>query len=411
MSKTFCVMPFTHINIKQKGKLSACWRYPDWIGDYTQETLVEAWNNKNMRELRRGLLSDERPEGCRSCWDLEKSGVTSTRQAQNTEFSNITESVVRRAMSDDFSMPIENLSCIEVRFDNVCNLMCRHCSSDYSSKWETAVKKDSSLRAAMIDAGTYKAWDNPRKLTDGLIAEIGKLSENINYIMISGGEPLYHDKHYDFLEKISHNAKNIKLSYNSNLTTLTYKNKSIIDLWKKFKKISLRVSIDAEPSIYEYVRVHSDLPKVESNIDVLNNELDNLYLSTTCTASVLNITRLPKIFEYFNSIGGNIHTSIVQYPDSLNPRILPKELKEDVTNAWNTWLSTVDENIRKTAHCTIHIDNQIKCAKRYGNYVIDYMNSCDHHDNWPAFKKYIEIMDTYHNTDILDVYPEFKQYW
>ena len=30
---TFCIMPFHHINIKNEGKISTCWRYPDWIGD------------------------------------------------------------------------------------------------------------------------------------------------------------------------------------------------------------------------------------------------------------------------------------------------------------------------------------------------------------------------------------------
>ena len=41
---TFCIMPFHHINIKNEGKISTCWRYPNWIGDFTEVKLKEAWN-------------------------------------------------------------------------------------------------------------------------------------------------------------------------------------------------------------------------------------------------------------------------------------------------------------------------------------------------------------------------------
>ena len=47
MNNTFCVMPFTHLNIKHEGKVSACWRFPDKLGDYNNETLADIWNNSN----------------------------------------------------------------------------------------------------------------------------------------------------------------------------------------------------------------------------------------------------------------------------------------------------------------------------------------------------------------------------
>ena len=89
MSKTFCVMPFCHVNIKQEGKVSACWRYPDKIGDYTAQTVQEIWNGKEIKELRRQLLNNERPVGCRSCWDMEDSGVRSTRLQTAIDYQNI----------------------------------------------------------------------------------------------------------------------------------------------------------------------------------------------------------------------------------------------------------------------------------------------------------------------------------
>jgi len=56
-------MPFCHVNVKQEGKVSACWRYPDRIGDYTNESIVEIWNGDKLKTLRKQLLNGERPEG------------------------------------------------------------------------------------------------------------------------------------------------------------------------------------------------------------------------------------------------------------------------------------------------------------------------------------------------------------
>ena len=80
MSKTYCSLPFTHLNIKQKGKISACWRFPDKIGDYSTDTLTETWNGENLKDVRRSLLNDERQPGYICCRDLEDSVVESTWQ-------------------------------------------------------------------------------------------------------------------------------------------------------------------------------------------------------------------------------------------------------------------------------------------------------------------------------------------
>lgn len=415
---TWCVMPFSHINIKHGGKLSACWRYPDRIGDYTKDTLREAFNSEKMQELRRALLNGEKHIGCRSCWDLESAGIASTRTSCIKSYSDTVNynTAMQSLNFEDYTVPVEKITSIEIRFDNICNLMCRHCSPDYSSKWENAVKKDEALMKQMSQHGTYRNTENHVNLTDELIEEIRTLAPHLKQILIAGGEPLYHHKHYTFLENLQDHASNIELSYSSNFNTLEYKGKSILDLWKKFKKVDIRVSIDADPSIYEYVRVHSDLPKVESNIKTALMELDNLRLSATCTTSMLNITRMTDIFEYFNSLGVYVHTSLVQYPEALNLRLLPTELKNKVTNNWKLWFDNVEYNLKKNSRLVnnfqLDMGVQISRIKNCGDSIIDYMNSADCYEkHWDDFKNYITILDNHHKTNVLDWYPEFKKYW
>ena len=411
MSKTFCVMPFCHVNIKQEGKVSACWRYPDKIGDYTAQTVQEIWNGKEIKELRRQLLNNERPVGCRSCWDMEDSGVRSTRLQTAVDYQNIMDiEKARQTTTDDFSMPLTGLKSIELRFDNICNLMCRHCSPDYSSKWEVTVKKNTRLRNKMIQFGTFRKSDTHVNLNQTIIDEIGHtISPNLVELMLAGGEPLYHERHYDFIKSMIPYASKIKLSYNSNLTTLDYKGNSILDLWKQFKKVDLRVSIDGDPNCYHYVRAHSGLSTIEENIKLAQRE-PNIRISATCTTSLLNITRIVSIVEYFLSLGTYFHASLVQYPRALNPKLLPRQIKEKITTEWNDWIDNIDINIQRCVKLlpTTDIESHRRNILKFGQIVVDYMNSEDWHDYWSEFVDYSAVLDEYFDTNLIEVYPEYK---
>lgn len=409
MSKTFCPMPFNHLNIKQEGKISACWRYPDRLGDYTANTLTEIWNNDETKELRRAILNGEKPNGCRSCWDLEASGSTSTRHTCTETYDTVTLQEVLQNVNSDYSYPVEKLKSVEIRFDNVCNLMCRHCSPDYSSVWEQAVKKDAALMDKMIEYGTYRKSKDHIKLTDEMIDEVTiKFAPHLEEIMIAGGEPLYHEKHYKFLENLQPYAQNLRLSYNTNLNTLSYKGQSILDLWKNFKEIWIRISLDGDPSCYDYARVASNLTKVEENIKRLNANLTNADISATCTVSLYNITRLVDVIEYFTKLDVYFHTSLVQYPNALNIKLLPQHLKDKITNDFNNWLDDYPLDKVREMTSIINPEKQVARIKKFGNNVIKYMNSEDKHDQWQTFLDYARALDNYHNTNLLSVYPEYN---
>ncbi len=396
---TFCRMPFHHINIKNEGKLSACWRYPDWIGDFTKESLTDAWNGERMRQVRLDLTQGIKHEGCKSCWDLERSGARSLRQTAPEMYRYINEQEVVDNMSADGSYPQELIRSIEIRFDNTCNLMCRHCSPTYSSVWEQMVKKDQDLMDQMVKFGTYRIYENHIRLTQETIDDVVALSPGLRELMITGGEPLYHAKHYDFLERILPEAHHIILQYNSNFSTLEYKGKSILDLWRNFKKVSIRVSIDADPNVYDYVRVRGDLPEAENNIRKAL-ELPNVDISATCTTNLLNITRLCDVAKYFDSLGVRFHTSLVQFPRALNPKLLPKELKQKVTHQW--------QQLRDSNNYSKQTQNR---WQKFGDNVVHYMNGEDWYEHWHEFIQYTAAQDKHHNTNILDYYPEYKDYW
>ena len=124
-------MPFVHQNLKQEGRVTACWRAQGDLGNNNKNTLTEIFNSDETKELRRAVLNNERPEGCRSCWDAEDSGVDSTRLQTLTnwdvvdnqlsftdgetpkEGSAALEQCVLEQVEDDYSFPIRNLKSID----------------------------------------------------------------------------------------------------------------------------------------------------------------------------------------------------------------------------------------------------------------------------------------------------------
>jgi organic radical activating enzyme len=421
-------MPFVHLNLKQEGRVCACWRSQTDLGNSNTSSLKEIYNSEETRALRKSLLDGEKPEGCRSCWDMETSGIQSTRLATITNWkmhnndiafdrslddnnASQLKSWVLKNFDDSMYGDVQSLKSIEIRFDNICNLMCRHCSPLYSSLWEIAVKKDQSMMEIMDYSDANRKNENHLSLNDSIIDEIDQLAPSLHEILITGGEPLYHKKHYTFLKKIEPYAKNITLNYNSNFSTLNYNNQEILPLWKNFKQVGVLVSIDATPEIYPYIRVNGDIKKVEQNIE-LAKTLDNTVIQATCTTSILNITRLTDIFKYFTSLDVRIHASLVQWPAALNPCVLPVELKEKVTEDFRSFLNNFDKEITPYLKDVEQKENYFRRITEVGNKLINYMNSKNMYDEqWTKTVHFINAQDKFNNTNVLDYYPEFRKFW
>mgnify|MGYP000745177461 FL=1 len=94
-------------------------------------------------------------------------------------YNYLNENEVAQHVDEDGNYPIEKLRSIEIRFDNICNLMCRHCSPTYSSVWEQMVKKDPALMEQMKKVGTFRQFENHVNLTQEIIDEVVDLSPNL----------------------------------------------------------------------------------------------------------------------------------------------------------------------------------------------------------------------------------------
>ena len=398
-------MPFIHMNLKPKGYVSACWRNHDKLGHYGDKQLKEIWNNDNYKAIRNNLLNGVQHEGCKSCWDMEEANVTSTRQQCNKDYAKHVPKVLEEVNNGVIPM---NVKTIELRFGNVCDLRCRHCSSIYSSTWAVAVNNNDNIKKLFnkYDLTETSTWRGIAKLpAETLDQVIDDIAPGLEEIIIAGGEPLIQPQHYDALEKLLSYAHNITLEYNSNLNSIAQGNRNVVDLWKHFKKVNCRVSIDGDREIHSYLRTGSDINVIEKNIEQLKSELpsEKFTLITTCTVSLYNISRFDKIIEYYESLDCPFHCSLVQYPEALNIQYIPKKMKDNITKR----VYNIINNMRNI--------NGGRLAKivKWSNYVLDYMNNTNINNNIlsDSTKEYIETMDKLNGTKFLEVYPEFEEYW
>lgn len=414
-SPTFCPLPFAHINIKPNGKVAACWRHSSQVGDYNQDSFTEIWNHRPMIEIRNGLLNGEKPVDCKSCWDMEASGILSTRQRSIEDYKHLITEETAASFVDQI-VPITEVKSIEVRVGNACNLMCRHCGPEYSSMWENAVKKNETIRNELRSLETFepRVLNGTQDLTPERVEEIKDIiaKGSIAEIMWSGGEPLFHNAHYEILESAIPRAHEISLSYSSNLNKLSFgKNRSVVELWKPFKKVDLRISFDADDNLYSYVRTGGNIKIVEQNI-LQVKALSNVRILGSLTASIFNMTRLLDIMKYLTSLDVIFHASIVQYPLSLNPKMLPPELKAKITSEVTEFMTAAGTLVKEMLP---HISEErlislVSRLRFYGRYLLTYMNSEDKFSDWHLFKKHARALDVLNNTNYLDVYPEFRQY-
>ena len=119
-------------------------------------------------------------------------------------------------------------------------------------------------------------------------------------VYFAGGEPLRMEEHYSFLDSLlAKNQTDLHLRYNTNLSTLTLKGKSALDYWKKFKKITLAVSIDAIGEKAAYIRSGLKWNKFLENIELIKEQCPHIKIQIAPTVSNLSILSLCDLHQFF----------------------------------------------------------------------------------------------------------------
>lgn len=301
-------------------------------------------NTGFKKNVRKQMLSGERPGECDYCWRIE----------DNTE--KFSDRVWKSA--DSWSWPdYDTISkftgdedvyprYVEISFSNVCNFKCGYCGPAFSSKWSEEITQH----------GPYTFTNSPRKfnIIDEYQKQIPKKDYNpyidafwkwfpeaikhMHTFRITGGEPLLSKDTFKVIDHLLENPQpNLEFCINSNACPPG-------DKWKEFtnkvyqlqknnciKKFTLFVSAEATGEQQEYNRFGMDWKMFDQNVNFF---LENTSANVSIMAA-FNFLSLPTFKDFIqyvsnlkNQFQDRVHldTPYVRNPSFLDAKIATEDL-------------------------------------------------------------------------------------
>ena len=337
------------------------------------------------------MLNGELPPGCAHCHDLEKAGFPSMREKLNKRFQNYIPQFVADTTEDGSYVDVK-LRYIDIRFSNLCNLKCRGCGPPLSSSWYDDYTqfhgfKPEGSKVKSISADSPGFW----KVFQQLVLD----AEDVYF---GGGEPLITKEHFDVLRLLIAKGKtNVHLSYNTNLSTLTYGNHNLVDLWSHFKSVTLGISIDDLGARAEYFRHGTKWNVFEKNLFNLRDNYKGIRRYINCTVNLTNVYYLPEIYSYLYSEGimttEDFNINLLLGPEEYRIDVIPQSAKFKIKDKLEKFLPFLREK------------KLYKVEKDF-MHAIDHMMKEDRSHLFPKFLDTTKRLDKIRNESFLETYPE-----
>ena len=394
-NETMCILPWIHMHPWPNGKTMLCCDSPweDHIGDLRENSLEEVWNSEKMKQVRLNMLNGKKCSQCVRCYEKEEKGHDSLRVRSNKDWLQPHWNKVANT-NPDGSLDDLHIVYLDFRFSNVCNLRCRYCGPELSSNWYADAK------ASTFNISPTERVIQIRKDVDNFMEEFDPMLEHIEQIYWAGGEPIMMDEHWGIMNRLVEMGKtDIRIFYNTNFTTLTYKKHNVLDLWKNFDNISVGASLDAEGIRGEYQRKGTVWADVESNIKQLKETSPEVDFYISATVSAYNAWHITDFHRSWVDKGyikpADWYMNVLLNNQRFRMSVLPETLRKEIKYKWEkhlAWLEPQD-----------HIGRATDGYKSAIKFLDD-----DHTHLLDEFKAFNVEFDKLRDENFDDVYPELK---
>lgn len=309
----FCAHPWVSLDIDPQGYLRPCCKYTEDFG--TDLTTYHTSNKLSI--LKSEFLENKRPAGCIRCWNDEDAGLPSKR---------LLDKIYRYDESK-----LDQLQVLSLAFGNTCNLACRTCGSNASSKWAAEEKKLQNHFKIQIHSHTKFYQDT--KFTQ-FLKDVSSTLVDINF---PGGESFltgveYQHQFLDFL--LANHPERISLTYMTNCTV--FPDSVFWDKWKQFKHVEITLSIDGIKEKFEYLRWPAKWDVCYNHIKSYQDSIarrNNMKLSISHTVSIFNVLELNNFFIWcMKEKLPEPYLGMVENPSHYNVKTLPEHVKKLVKN-------------------------------------------------------------------------------
>lgn len=340
-SDTFCILPWMHSYVDQRGVLFACCQGPvahqpvrDAAGNelriHELPSFDTAWNSDFMTALRRDQLAGRRNPACASCYLHEDAGMYSMRNSANDTYFADHHELVAKTGADGRAEEV--IVKWEVGLGNVCNLRCRMCFPRASKTMIPEFKEIHGLPEEHPEIGEMRRLDWFER--SEFWERFDHYTQTAERILFAGGEPLLSVQMFDYLQRLidAGRASSMVISYSTNATVLPER---ALQLWPHFKEVRIHASIEGFDEVNSLIRNPSDWRVFDRNLRFLDahaEELNITHLDFNTTVQVYNVFDLERLFDYtatqFRRFDPFPQLNMIDSPPWLSVQVLPRELKE-----------------------------------------------------------------------------------
>jgi len=207
MENYYCSQKFYQLQINaEKKRLNSCCKADPEIIDinWLKKNPGEIFNTPKLKQERKDMLDNVRIAGCEDvCWKKEAQGLWSRRMRDKT--FNKTHTNIKNKPTH-----------LNLTLSSDCNLACSYCCKDFSSAWRNEIfnhgpyeeldEQTQRFSLNSFDLAVKKASQKKKQtleIFDLIEHEVEKMSDHLQSVTITGGEPLLHYKLPDVVRQFS----------------------------------------------------------------------------------------------------------------------------------------------------------------------------------------------------------------
>lgn len=315
-NKSFCAAAYIHVCVDYdpRYRFRPCCTW-DPHADYSglQEG-DDPLQTKFMQQMRADMTAGKPIQGCQRCYDREAVGSKSNRLRYN----------------EAYGVPAEvKLLSLEYNLGNLCNMKCRMCNANSSSKW-------------LVDHELFNqkpAGTLVRRSPDTL----GFDYTSVRDIKFIGGEPTLEQEQIRKIlltiraDKGSLSHLRVEIATNG---TARFDD-DIMTMLHECRAVSMEVSMDGLGRINDYQRVGGDWQTIADNAAWYAAQPNSRFKTgILTTVTLLNIAHIPELMDWISTnIPRAWHEVIpLEFPEQLNACNLPDCYKQQLIKRYTDWV-------------------------------------------------------------------------
>ena len=445
VSPTFCLAKWHHTTIYlHRGQTHSCY-HPKPHDIPVQELKYDPsvlHNTPQKIDERIQMFNGEQPSGCQYCWNVENMDEgnaegelehVSDRHQRNS--SIYTEDRLNEILYNPPDYKI-NPEYVEIAFSNECNFKCGYCHPMHSSLYRQEIQEHGPydmVQNHRNDIDWFNIYEEDSPYVEAWWKWWPELSETLNILRVTGGEPILHKTTWRLFEELKANPKpNLEININTNLGYTSRRVEKLAQTVKELrdnnciKQFKMFSSMDTWGKRAEYLRTGLDIELWEKNQDIYVRGVQS-HITHMVTFNVLSVTSfkdyLKKVLEWRkmyediipNNLGSDelvrkirFDTPYLKEPLQYDMHILPKE---EFLPYFDDILDFIKENIVEEDR-TMFSELEYERFRRVRDYFASVQYDADtvrtgRIDFYKWFKEY----DRRRGTNFLETFPEMENFW